>query len=110
MNYKAIILDTFSWIFGILVFAIGVLNVFWGNDAGFGVFIVLLSFAFFPLINTLIKERIGFTIPLIVKILLLFINNYNNLVKTTPKECTNLHNCAFVAKVMTFRGMANQTL
>jgi len=70
MNYKAIILDTFSWIFGILVFAIGVLNVFWGNDAGFGVFIVLLSFAFFPLINTLIKERIGFTIPLIVKILL----------------------------------------
>jgi len=70
MNYKAIILDTFSWIFGILVFAIGVLNVFWGNDAGFGVFIVLLSFAFFPLINTLIKERIVFTIPLIVKILM----------------------------------------
>ena len=70
MNYKAIILDTFSWIFGILVFAIGVLNVFWGNDAGFGVFIVLLSFAFFPLINTLIKEKVGFTIPLIVKIVL----------------------------------------
>ena len=70
MNYKAILLDTFSWIFGIIIFAIGVLNVFWGNDAGFGVFIILLSFAFFPLINTLIKERIGFTIPLIVKILL----------------------------------------
>jgi len=70
MNYKAILLDTFSWIFGIIIFAIGVLNVFWGNDAGFGVFIILLSFAFFPLINTLIKEKVGFTIPLIVKILL----------------------------------------
>ena len=70
MNYKAILLDTFSWIFGIIIFAIGVLNVFWGNDAGFGVFIILLSFAFFPLINTLIKEKVGFTIPLIVKIVL----------------------------------------
>jgi len=70
MNYKAIILDTFSWIFGIIVFAIGVLNVFWGNDAGFGVFLVLFSFAFFPLVNTLIKERMGITIPVIVKILL----------------------------------------
>ena len=70
MNYKAIILDTFSWIFGIIVFAIGVLNVFWGNDAGFGVFLILLSFAFFPLVNTIIRERIGIRIPVIIKILL----------------------------------------
>jgi hypothetical protein len=70
MNYKSIILDTIAWIFGIIVFAIGVLNVFWGNDAGFGVFLILLSFAFFPLVNTLIKERMGITIPVVLKILL----------------------------------------
>ena len=70
MNYKSIVLDTIAWVFGIIVFAIGVLNVFWGNDAGFGVFLVLLSFAFFPLVNELIKERTGITIPVVLKILL----------------------------------------
>ena len=70
MNYKAIIVDTFSWIFGIIVFGIGVLNVFWGNDAGFGIFLILLSFVFFPLVNTLVKESLNITIPVLIKILL----------------------------------------
>ena len=59
-----------SWIFGIVVFAAGVVNTFWGNDPGFGVFILLLSFAYFPPANTILKERTGFAIPKAVKIAL----------------------------------------
>jgi hypothetical protein len=61
-----------SWIFGIAVFAIGVLNVFWGNDPGFGVFILLLSFVYFLPANAIFKKITGFSIPKMgmVKILL----------------------------------------
>ena len=43
---------------------------FWGNDPGFGVFLLLLSFVYFPPANTILKERTGFSIPRIVKIVL----------------------------------------
>lgn len=56
-----------SWIFGITVFAIGVLNMFWGNDPGFGVFLVFLSFVYFPPLNTILKEKTGRSIPGAVK-------------------------------------------
>ena len=59
-----------SWIFGIAVFAVCVINTFWGNDLGFGVFILLLSFVYFPPTNTILKERTGLAIPQIVKIVL----------------------------------------
>ena len=59
-----------GWIFGIAVFAGGVVNTFWGNDPGFGVFILLLSFVYFPPVNVIIKERTRFSIPAIVKVLL----------------------------------------
>lgn len=59
-----------SWLFGATVFAIGLVNTLWGNDPGFGVFLLLLSFVYFPPINTLIKKRTGFSIPRIVKIAL----------------------------------------
>lgn len=36
-----------GWIFGIVVFAISVINMFWGNDPGYGVFVFFLSFVFF---------------------------------------------------------------
>lgn len=59
-----------SWIFGILVFAIGILNIFWGNDTGFGVFLVFLSLAYFPLVNAFLIKKFGFRIPVIIKITL----------------------------------------
>jgi hypothetical protein len=68
MNNKSMVLDITGWLFGILVFAIGIVNTFWGNDAGFGVFIMLLSFVFFPPVTTLVKQKIGITIPRIAKI------------------------------------------
>lgn len=63
-----------GWIFGIAVFAAGVLNTFWGNDPEFGVFILLLSFVYFPptsnILSALYKQVVGFSIPKIAKIVL----------------------------------------
>src|SRR5687768_6852318 len=70
MNSNFNVRNLISWLFGIAFFAIGVLNLFWGNDQGFGVFIILLSFAYFPPLNTMLKIKTGLSIPRIVKILL----------------------------------------
>ena len=70
MNDNSIVLNIISWIFGIVFFAIGIVNTFWGNDPGFGVFIILLSFVYFLPANAILKKRFGFSIPLVVKIVL----------------------------------------
>ena len=59
-----------SWLFGIIVLTIGFINTFWGNDPGFGIFLILLAFVYFPPVNALVKQVTGFSIPLIAKILL----------------------------------------
>lgn len=59
-----------SWVFGIAVFAAGVLNIFWGNDPGFGVFLLLLSVVYFPPVNAILRKRTGIPVPGIVKIVL----------------------------------------
>ena len=63
MNNKSIVLDIISWLFGIVFFAIGVVNTFWGNDQGFGVFILLLSFVYFLPVNAILRKMTGFSIP-----------------------------------------------
>ena len=68
------ILNMAGWIFGIAVFAAGVVNTFWGNDPGFGVFILLLSFVYFPptsaILNDIAKQWVGFRVSTIAKIAL----------------------------------------
>lgn len=59
-----------GWLFGVLVSAIGVVNTFWGNDPGFGVFIFLLAFVYFPPVNGIFKTKTGFSIPVLAKIVL----------------------------------------
>lgn len=59
-----------GWLFGLAVFAIGIINMFWGNDFGFGVFLLLLSFLYFPPVNVLLKKRFGFSVHYLVKIFL----------------------------------------
>ena len=63
-----------GWIFGIAVFAAGVVNTFWGNDPEFGVFILLLSFVYFPptsnILSAISKQVVGSPIPKIGKIVL----------------------------------------
>ena|SRR5688572_1949720 len=53
----------FSAFFGVVFFGIGVVNTFWGNDPGFGVFIVLLSLAFFHPVTQMVQEKIGIRVP-----------------------------------------------
>jgi hypothetical protein len=63
-----------GWIFGIAVFAAGLVNTFWGNDPGFGIFILLLSFLYFPpssdLLSAISKRWTGFAIPRVAKLVL----------------------------------------
>lgn len=56
-------LSIISWIFGLIFFAIGIVNLFWGNDPGFGAFIILLSFIYFFPVNAVLKKMTGFSIP-----------------------------------------------
>ncbi len=61
-----------SWLFGLAVFAAGIINSFWGNDVGFGIFLVLLSFVYILPVNEIFKKLTGVSIPKIrlLKILL----------------------------------------
>lgn len=61
-----------SWIFGIGVLGVGIINMFWGNDLYFGIFLALLSLVYFLPVNTILKKITGFSIPKmgIVKIVL----------------------------------------
>lgn len=70
MSSKPNVWNVISWLFGIIAFGIGVINTFWGNDPGFGVFIILLSFVYVPRLNTILKERTGFSISGIIKFIL----------------------------------------
>lgn len=70
MNRQATVLNAIGWLFGFVVFAIGIINTFWGNDPGFGIFLLLLSFVYFPPVEALFRKWTGFSIPRVVKILL----------------------------------------
>jgi hypothetical protein len=63
MNNQSIILDTSSWLFGLIAVAIGLINTFWGNDTGFGIFIILLSSIYFLPVNEILKNLAGISIP-----------------------------------------------
>ena len=63
MNHTPIGLKILSWLFGIVVLMIGLINTFWGNDTAFGVFLMLLSFVYFLPVNCIFKQLTGFSIP-----------------------------------------------
>lgn len=48
MNSRSTFGDIISGLFGIVVMAIGMINMFWGNDPGYGIFIFLLAFVYLP--------------------------------------------------------------
>lgn len=70
MDNKSNVWNIISWGFGIVVLVIGIINTFWGNDLGFGVFLIVLSIVYFPPTNVIFKKITGFSIPLVIKILL----------------------------------------
>jgi hypothetical protein len=71
-NNAGLTSNIISWLFGILFFFIGVVNTFWGNDPGFGIFIIVLSMVYLLPVNTILPKIFGFTVPRIgaIKILL----------------------------------------
>jgi hypothetical protein len=70
MNNRSQVFSTISWLFALTVFAIGVVNTFWGNDPGFGIFLILLSLVYLPPLNVMLEKKTGFAIPTIAKIAL----------------------------------------
>lgn len=72
MNNKSNVWNIISWIFGIAFFATGVLNVFLVHLVP-GIFYLFLSFVYFPSSNAILNKRLGFSIPLLAKIILGFI-------------------------------------
>jgi hypothetical protein len=69
MQEKIIILSVFGWIFGIIVLAIGVLNLFLVHPVP-GVVYLLLALVYLPAANAVLKKKFGFSIPLLIKIIL----------------------------------------
>ena len=69
-NYKSTAAAFIGWIFGLVALAVGTINTFWGNDPGYGIFILLLSFVYFPPTYAYLKKIIGISIPGIFKFLL----------------------------------------
>lgn len=72
MKIKLSCVNVISWLFGLLFFGIGIVNTFWGDDTGFGIFIILLSLVYFLPVNDILQKIVGFSIPRmgLVKILL----------------------------------------
>jgi hypothetical protein len=70
MINKSCVWNIVSWVFGVIVFAVGVLNMFWGNDFGFGLFVLFLSFIYFPPITAMLRSKLGFSIHYAFRILL----------------------------------------
>lgn len=74
MNNKLNFWNIVNWLFGIVVFIDGLLNLFRGNDFGFGVFLILLSLIYFPptniFLNNFLKKKFNFSIHYMVKIIL----------------------------------------
>lgn len=58
-----------NWLFGLPVFAIGVLNLLFVHPVP-GMVGLLLSLVYFPPANALLRQRTGFSIPPAVKIIL----------------------------------------
>lgn len=70
LNTRARFGNIVSIIFGVLFFAIGFVNTFWGNDPQFGIFIILVSFLFLPPAGRLVKRITGFSLTPLLKLLI----------------------------------------
>jgi hypothetical protein len=69
MQIKITTSTIINCVLGILVFSIGVLNLILVHPVPGTVFL-LLSLIYFPPVNDLLRKKLGFTIPLMAKIIL----------------------------------------
>ena len=68
MDYKSKIMNSLGWVFGTIFSAIGLINIFLGNDPEFGFFLLVTSLIYYPPTTILIKRFIGYSIPRFIKI------------------------------------------
>jgi hypothetical protein len=59
-----------SGIVGVVFLLIGIVNIGWGNDPWFGVFIAVASLLYFSPIEVFIKRRVGRGVPAWGKVVL----------------------------------------
>ena len=69
MNKTLNIGNIFSGIFAVILFVIGVLNIFLVHPVP-GIIYFVLSFLYLPQTNDLLRNKLGFAIPGLVKIIL----------------------------------------
>ena len=61
-----------GWCCGIMFSLIALINIFWGNDTVFGIFLLLLSLSYIPTIDDLIVHKTGIRLPVWSKIAIAF--------------------------------------
>lgn len=59
-----------GWFLGMIFTLIGMINLFWGNDPGFGIFVLLLSLLFFPPVSQRINHFLKRGIPVLLKVII----------------------------------------
>jgi len=69
LNDKSMVGKIIGWLFGLVVFAIGILNLFLVHPVPAGIY-MLLSFIYLPPANEVLREKFNLSIPLAVKIIL----------------------------------------
>ena len=63
INQTTTVGKVISFLFGLAVVAAGIINTFWGQPTGFGVFLIILSFVYFLPVKSIFKSLTGYTIP-----------------------------------------------
>lgn len=69
MTHQSNISNIIGWFFGLTIFTLGILNLILVHPVP-GVAYLLISFLFFPPVNVWLRKKFGFSIPLVVLILL----------------------------------------
>lgn len=71
---KTTVLNSISTLLGIVFSGIALINLFFGNDPFYGLFVLLLSLFYYPFFSSQLKTKTNYTIPFWVKgLLALFI-------------------------------------
>ncbi|WP_192820577.1 hypothetical protein [Rufibacter sp. LB8] len=69
MSSSLTIWNSISWVFGLLLLTVGVLNVMWVHPVP-GIMYFLLALLYFPPLTDLLKDKTGISVPGILKVLL----------------------------------------
>jgi len=69
MHNKPTIWNISGWLFGLVILAVGLLNIFLVHPVP-GIVYLLLSLVYFPPANAILQKKFGFSIPLVFKIIL----------------------------------------